>query len=102
MGSFRIADQSSNIRVYDAVGQDAKDVMSFVCHIGISNGNVEIKEQQVVLAKMVEMCPPLIVPRVGEKPDPEFDRVDVIGSIELTASESRQIAIFIEETAEEL
>lgn len=102
MGSFRIAHRSSDIHVYDALGQDAEDVTSFVCHIGISNGSVEVKEQQVVLAKMVEMCPPLIVPRVGEQPDPEFDRVDVVGNIELTASESRQIAIFIEETVKEL
>lgn len=102
MGSSRIAYQSSDIRVHDALGQDAKDVTSFVCHIGISSGNVEVKNQQVVLAKMVEMCPPLIVPRVGEKPDPEYDCIDVVGNIELTASESKQIAIFIEETAREL
>lgn len=102
MGSFRIADQSSNIRAYDAVGQDAKDVAWFVCHIGISNGYVAVKEQRIVLAKMVEMCPPLIVPRVGEQLDPEYDRVDVVGSVALTAAESKQMAIFIEETAKEL
>lgn len=102
MGSFRIGEQHSKINIYDALGQDAQDVPSFVCHIGMSNRNVEVNDQQVVLAKMVEMCPPLVVPAVEEEPDPESDRVDVVGSIGLSAAESKQIATFVEETAKEL
>lgn len=102
MVSFRIGQQNSKISVYDALGQDAQDVPSFVCHIGMSSKNVEANGQQVVLAKMVEMCPPLVVPVIDEEPDPESDRVDVVGSIELTAAESKQIATFVEEIEEEL
>lgn len=102
MASFRIGQQFSDIRVYDTLGQDAKDVESFVGHIGLATGTVEVNEQQVVLAKMVEMCPPLIVPKPDEATDSDWDRIDVVGSIELTAAESKQVAIFIEETAKEL
>lgn len=102
MGSFRIGQQKSKISVYDALGQDAQDVPSFVCHIGMSSKNVEVNGQQAVSAKMVEMCPPLVVPEVDEEPDPETDQVDVVGSVELTASESKQISVFVDEIAKEL
>ncbi len=102
MGSFRLGRKPQSIRVFDTLGQDALNVDSFVCHIGLSIGNIECQEKQEVLAKMVEMCPPLIVPHANEKPDPELDRVDVVGSIELTAAETKQIGVFIEETSKEL
>ncbi len=105
MGAFRLGKQILDICVYDALGQDADDVATFVCHIGLAISALEVKDQKdqcVVLAKMVEMCPPLVVPQADDVPDPELDRVDVVGSIELTGAEVKQIAIFIEETAKEL
>jgi hypothetical protein len=102
MGSFRLGNHPQSIRIYDAIGQDAKDIASFVGHIGLSNSSIESQDKQIVLAKMVEMCPPLVVPKTEEEPDPDFDRVDVVGSVELSAAETKQISLFIDETSKEL
>lgn len=102
MGSFRLDNEPRNVSIYDALGRDSPCVSAFVCHVGLAVDNHEIAEQTVLLARMIEMCPPLIVPQSNDQPEPESDRVDVVGSIELTAAECKQISVFIDETDTEL
>ena len=103
MGAVRIGQQSSSIRAYDALGQDSDTVTEFICHIGMASAAaVEPVASQGVAVNWVEMGPPLLVPQ-GNKPVGSTAKpVDVVGTLELTASEHKQIEAFIDEVDAEL